>query len=235
MSNTLHHASVLIVSDDSEFARTVAARWQAEPRATGITIATSDVWHPSVVLGYDLVIAGPVGHGKLSSVLAALSVASGSPAISVIHVVEHEKDIPLLRTQHPHLLFLAQQDGWINALILISSESLRRIEAVARAQRAERLAQSCQQDATLGRYMIEMRPGINNALTSVLGNADLLMLDSGKLAPQSREQVRTIHSMALRLHQVVQRFSSLAAEMTVAENESHDETEAVSHRVAVRP
>jgi hypothetical protein len=67
----------------------------------------------------------------------------------------------------------------------------------------------------------------------VLGNADLLMLDSGELAPESREQIRTIHTMALRLHQVMQRFSSLAAEMRAGENESHGETTDASKRVAV--
>jgi signal transduction histidine kinase len=232
MVEALHCASVLIVSDDSEFARTVAARWQTEPRAPGITVATSDVWHPSIALGYDLVIAGAVRQGKTPSILASLC---GSPTIAVVHVAEHEKDIPFLQAQHPQLLIVARQDGWINSLILLSCEALRRVEAIVRSQRAERLALESQQDATLGRYMLDMRPGINNALTSVLGNADLLMLDSGKLAPESREQVRTIHTMALRLHQVMQRFSSLAAEMRAGENESHGETVDVSQRVAVRP
>jgi signal transduction histidine kinase len=230
MVEALHCASVLIVSDDSEFARTVAARWQTEPRAPGITVATSDVWHPSIALGYDLIISGAVNHGKSPSILASLCV---SPTVSVIHVVEQEKDIPFLQAQHPQLLIVARQDGWINALILVSCEALRRVEAVARSQRAERLALEAQQDAALGRYMLDVRPGINNALTSVLGNADLLMLDSGELAPESREQIRTIHTMALRLHQVMQRFSSLAAEMRAGENESHGETTDASKRVAV--
>jgi signal transduction histidine kinase len=231
MVDALHCASVLIVSDDSEFARTVTARWQTEPRTPGITVATSDVWHPSIALGYDLVIAGPVRNGKTSSILSALC---GSPSLAVVHVAEHEKDIPYLQAQHPQLLIIAPQDGWINALILLSGEALRRIDAVARSQRAERLASESHQDATLGRYMLDMRPGINNALTSVLGNADLLMLDSGKLPPESREQVRTIHTMALRLHQVMQRFSSLAAEMRAGENESHDETVGATRGVVAR-
>ena len=75
-----------------------------------------------------------------------------------------------------------------------------------------------------------MRPGINNALTSAIGNADLLLLDPGQLSPECREQVRTIHAMALRLNEVMQRFSSLAAEMRAGEKESQAETELVSHR-----
>ena len=231
MAEALHQASVLIVSDDSEFARTVAARWQVEPRSPAITVATSDVWGAAAALAYDLVIVGPVRNGKSVSILSSLC---GSPTSAVVHVADHEKDIALLQTEYPQLPVVARQDGWINTLILVSCEALRRVEAVARSQRAERLAWESQHDATLGRYMLEMRPGINNALTSVLGNADLLMLDSEKLPVESREQVRTIHTMALRLHQVVQRFSSLAAEMRACENESHDETEEISHRVASR-
>ncbi|HEY6466775.1 MAG TPA: hypothetical protein VIY69_12330 [Candidatus Acidoferrales bacterium] len=231
MVEMLSRASVLIVSDDSEFARSVTARWQTEFRAPGITVATSDVWHPSIALGYDLVIAGPVRDGKSRSILSALC---GSSTVAVVYLAEHEKEIPDLREQHPQLLIVARHDGWIDSLISLSCEALRRVEAVSRSQRAERLALESHQDATLGRYMLEMRPSINNALTSVLGNADLLMVDSAKLPADSREQVRTIHTMALRLHQVMQRFSSLAAEMRAGENESHDETENVSQDVAFR-
>jgi hypothetical protein len=231
MDAPFHHPSVLIVTDDSEFARTVAARWQAELRAPGITVATSDVWQPSIALGYALVISGPVRSGKSRVILSALC---GSASTAVVHVVDHEKEVAALQAQHPALAVIPRHDGWINALILVAAEALRRMEAVNRSQRAERLAIESRQDAALGRYMLEMRPGINDALTSVLGNADLLLGDSIGASRQSREQIQTIHTMALRLHQVMQRFSSLAAEMRAGENESQAETEANSPAVGAR-
>jgi hypothetical protein len=73
-----------------------------------------------------------------------------------------------------------------------------------------------------------MRPNVNNALTSVLGNADLLLWEPAQKPGESREQIQTIHAMALRLHEIMQRFSSLAAEMRASEKESQAETLAAS-------
>ena len=109
------------------------------------------------------------------------------------------------------------RDEWIGMLIPLANEALRRVEAVRRAQRAERLALESQGHATLGRYMLEMRPNINNALTSVLGNADLLLLEPGQAPEEAHEQIQTIHTMTLRLNEIMQRFSSLASEMRAAE------------------
>jgi hypothetical protein len=72
--------------------------------------------------------------------------------------------------------------------------------------------------------MLEMRPSVNNALTSVLGNADLLLLEPEKVSPDCQEQIRTIQTMALRLNEIMQRFSSIAAEMRSGEKESQAET-----------
>ena len=82
--------------------------------------------------------------------------------------------------------------------------------------------------------MLEMRPSVNNALTSVLGNADLLLLEPGRASAESREQIQAIHTMALRLNEIMQRFSSLASEMQAGEKESQAETESVSNRFAGR-
>ena len=227
----LNQASILIVSDDTEFARTVVARWQAERHVPEITLATSDVWHAASALNYELVIVGPVREGKSPAILSSLDVSRGTAAV---FVTEDTKDVSTLRAEHPHLLVVPRQDGWIGTLILISSEALRRVEAVGRGQRAERLALESQSHATLGRYMLEMRPSVNNALTSVLGNADLLLLEPGQISSVCRDQIRTIHTMALRLNEIMQRFSSLATEMRAGEKDSQAETEATSQGLVTR-
>jgi signal transduction histidine kinase len=222
----LSHSSVLIVSDDTEFARTVAARWQAERRVPEITLTTSDVWQASAAEGYNLVIVGPARNNKISAILSALNAIAATAA--AIYVSAEARDVPQLAAEHPHVLIIPREDGWIGTLILVAGEALRRAAATTRAQRAERASAEQQRNATLGRYMLDMRPSVNNALTSVLGNADLLLLDAESIHPDAREQIRTIHTMALRLNEIMQRFSSVAAEMRAGEKESQAETSNVS-------
>ncbi len=222
----MSQASVLIVSDDTEFARTAAARWQAEAHASEVTLVTSDLWHASSGTGYDLIIVGPVRDGKSASILSSLD---AGPSAAVVCIPENENELVGLRKRYPHALLIPKRDSWMETLILVSSEALRRVSALNRAQRAERIALEAQRHAVLGRYMLEMRPGINNALTSAIGNADLLLLEPGQLSPGCREQIRTIHAMALRLNEVMQRFSSLAAELRAGEKESQAETDVIAY------
>jgi signal transduction histidine kinase len=227
----LNDASVLIVSDDTEFARAVVGHWQTEPFVPEITIVTSDVWRPGSEPKHDLVIVGSVRSGSLPAILLA---TSSLPSTAAVYVAEPAEDVATLQEEYPQVIVVARQDHWVRTLLLVSTEALRRIDAVGRAQRAERLAIASQRHATLGRYMLEMRPSINNALTSVLGNADLLLFDPGRMPAESREQIQAIHTMALRLNEVMQRFSSLMTEMQAGETESHAETEPASHPLAGR-
>jgi len=227
----LNDSSVVIISDDPEFARTLAGRWQAERRVPEITVATSDVWQPGSGPECDLIIVGPVRGRDRSSVLRAACIAAGAP---VVTLSDEDKQLTSLASQFSNLVVLPQHDGWAATLILLATEVLRRVDAVSRAQRAERLALAAQRHAALGRYMLEMRPSVNNALTSVLGNADLLLIEPGDVSADRREQLRAIHTMALRLNEVIQRFSSLAAEMWAGETESQAETESAGKHVLTR-
>ena len=124
MGDLLNHSSVLIVSDDTEFARTIAARWQSERHVPEITMVTSDVWRAGSVSGYDLVIVGPVRQRRArvdSSPPERLS-RNGRR----ISWPKTKRTISALRTRHPHLLVIPRQDGWAGALILVSMEALRR-------------------------------------------------------------------------------------------------------------
>jgi len=218
-------SSVLIVSDEPDFARTLIASWQAERHLPALTLVSSELWTGQKSTGqdvaYDLVIFGPVGTSDASSVLPAF----GADSAVAICVCRDSNSVPELRAAYPRLLVIPQQDAWTQTVILVAGEALRRVEALRRAERAERAAALSHRQATLGRYMLEMRHSVNDALTSVLGNADLLLLEPGQFSASAREQIKTLHSMTLRLNEIMQRFSSLATEMRHAEKESQPETQ----------
>ena len=226
----MRHANVIILTDETEFARLLTACWQAERQAPVITVLTSDLWQEQQAPARDLVVVGPVGEGKLSNVLRSLD-----PSTAVILCMPaHSKEFSQLRSKYPRLVHVPLREDWAQTLLLVAGESLRRIETVRLARQAERIAAKNEKHATLGRYMLEMKHSVNNALTSMLGNAELLLLEPGELSSQSLAQIKTIHSMALRINEVMQRFSSLASEMQEAENASQAETEEASSPIAPR-
>ena len=217
----MRNANVVILTDDTEFARLLTACWQAERLAPNITVLNSDSWHEQDAPAHDLVVVGPVREGKITSVLRSVE-----PATAVILCVPADsQEFGQLRAKYPRLVHIPFREDWAQTLLLVAGESLRRAKALQIARQAERNAARNENHATLGRYMLEMKHSVNNALTSMLGHAELLLLEPGQLSSQSLAQIKTMHSMALRINEVMQRFSSLAGEMQEAENTSQTETE----------
>ena len=120
----------------------------------------------------------------------------------------------------------------VDALLLVASECLKRVDLTARVRKAEQASAISARNAALGRYMLDNRHGFNNLLTSVLGNSELLLAECKQLTETARDQVETIHKMALHMHEIMQRFSSIAVELQVAEKQSQDETPEPSHMTA---
>jgi len=226
----LRHASVVILTDETEFARLLTACWQAERQAPAVTVLTSDLWQEQNAPARDLVVLGPVREGKLTNILRSLD-----PSTAVILCVPADsKEFGQFRARYPRLVHVPLREDWAQTLLLVAGQSLRRVEAMRIARQAERAAAKNENHATLGRYLLEMKHSLNNALTSMLGNAELLLLEPGQLSSQSLAQIKTIHSMALRINEVMQRFSSLAAEMQESENASQAETEETSSPISGR-
>ncbi len=213
--------NVLILTDDGEFARLLTACWQVERHLPGISVLTSDLWNGKEAVTPDLMVIGPLKGGKLSGVLRSIS-----PSTAVILCAPSDgKEFGLLRKGYPRLLHVPLREDWAQVVLLVAGESLRRTEALRLAQLAEQRAAQNANQAVLGRYMLDMKHSVNNAMTSLLGNAELLLLEPGELSAQSLAQIKTIHTMALRINEIMQRFSSLASEMREVETSSQAETE----------
>jgi signal transduction histidine kinase len=168
--------------------------------------------------GFDLAVVGPM-RSRVASLLEMLD-----PADKPVLLVWKEKQAAEeARRNQLGVRLLKQQEGWLDALVLVSSETLRLAEATARARSAEEAGKTLQAQAMLGRYMLDERHTLNNSLTSVLGNSELLLLDPGSLSPSARSQVETIRNMAVRIHEILQRFSSIEKELNAVEKQAENE------------
>ncbi len=221
--------TVMIISDDADFSREVTSRWQTERSVPAFTLMSGDLCDGFDAGAFELAIVGAIAPRAIPAVLKALE-ATGKPAIFVCNDAQTAQ---VARDTQPRVLLLRQYEGWLDALVLLSSEALRRTEAVARASKTERARAALERQATLGRYMLEMRHNLNNALTSVLGNSELLLLEPGSLSANARSQIDTIRNMALRMHEILQRFSSLEKELSFVERQAEKENNSRSQAASV--
>lgn len=208
--------TILIISDEPDFSRRITARWQMERMVPTFTLLSGELWPRFVVDAFDVAIVGELRRELLSVVLEPLH-STGQPVFCICHSASVAQ---LVRERWQRVSILKRADSsseahWLESLVMAASEAVHRARAESRARSAEASCASLERQAMLGRYMIEMRHNLNNALTSVLGNSDLLLLEPGSLSAQARAQVETIRNMALRIHEIMQRFSSLEKEMNV--------------------
>jgi len=226
----VNQPTVLIFSDDPEFTHTVMARWQTERSVPAFVVITSETRPANCPIEFDLAIVGALAQENSSEMLKALNYQQ-RPVVFVAHGAAQAQSV---RGAHPRVLVLNDYEGWVNAAVLLAGESLRRVEAVKRAKRAEQAVSDNHKHATLGRYMLDMRHSLNNALTSIMGNSELILLEPGALSGEVREQIETIHNMSLRVHEIIQRFTSLECEMHFAEKQSHSEISATKEQIVAR-
>ena len=214
----MNQPTVVIVSDDPEFCSAISSRWQQGRGTPAFTQVGGDLCSGLATEAFDLAIVGDVRAGLQPKVLEALE-QSGKPVVLV-----HDETAANLAEANPRLVLLQKQDAWVEMLILLAAEILRRSDALARLRRAELANTVLERQAALGRYVIEMRHNLNNALTSILGNAELLLLEPNLPTVKPQSQLETIRNMALRMNEILQRFSSLEKELNVAARQNDTES-----------
>jgi signal transduction histidine kinase len=224
----VHQPTALIISDDPDFSQAVVGRWQSERSVPAFTLMGGDLCLGIGPDSFDIAVVGALHPGALPAVLAMLEAA----AKPVFLVCEKSYAAQEVRETQPRVTVLRAHEGWLDALVMICAEALRARLAVVRAERAEQAGRSLERQATLGRYMLDQRHSMNNALTSVLGNSELLLLEPGLLSAATRVQIETIRNMAVRMHEILQRFSSIEKELSVLEKQAESEARSRSHAAA---
>jgi hypothetical protein len=202
---SVNHQTVLIVAQEPAMARDIVARWQSERIVPSFTLMSTDFPRIDGLGDFDLaIIQGENGEAQ------RWHQAVEAMAQTVLHIGSNARG-------NGKSVVVPKNAEWLSTTILIAKEMLRRCEMEKRLRKAEASTHTSERQASLGQYMLDTRHGFNNALTSVLGNAELLMASAGRFDAETREQVETIHTMALKLYEMMQRFSSLEAEMRFEE------------------
>jgi len=221
--------TVLILSTDAAFARELKAHWPADSNSPEFTVFDEGLFRGRGASCYDLAIADAASR-ESGLALKQVLTAAVRPAI-LVYREDVRRDLGPCGPIHTEGTIIELDRGalykegspgspqWAEIAGLVGREILRRSLAEASQQQAESQSAAVKAEATLGRYMVEMRHNVNNALTSVLGNAELLTLEPG-LPAKVLDQADTIRNMALRLHEIFQRFSSIEKELSVAARES---------------
>ena len=207
----------LIISDDSQFSQALLARWQREHSVPEFTLVHGDLSREIDAESCDVAIVGGLRPEAVQFVLRTLEKA-GKPVVLVAEDSAHDSQVA-----QPAVRVLRRLEGWESNVLLIATEIFRGEELLGRSEQSELANKQLMNEAALGRYMLAERHAMNNALTSVLGNAELLLLDSRSLAGSAHSQVETIRNMAVRMHEILQRFSSLEKESRIMEQQAQNE------------
>ena len=231
---SIHRPTVLILASNPAFAREITAQWPdgPGPHSSAPEFIVLDEQFSQHLLGshYDLAIADASAiekdslnkgqrrrllNKRLNKDLRQSLAVTGKPAI-VIHSDPSREFYNI----HGTVIDLRREpEIWPAIVGLVGRAILQRHEAELRARKAETRCAAAEAEATLGRFMLEMRVNVNNALTTVLGNADLLVHEPG-LPATVHTQADAIRSMAMRLHEMFQRFCSIEKELGVTNRET---------------
>ena len=209
--------TILLVSDDA--ALCAAARQELEAREEGLRVAavsTVEAAHriiadaaPAVILLEDASVAaealGHPGHGpRLESAVSAL--AAYAPVV-VIGQARHQGDLAQL-VAAGLADFVARSNGYLSEALGLVQQRLQQAPKLLSIA----LPPSSLEDAVSNAFGEVLRHELNNPLTGILGNAELLLAEvrrknDGQLPNGGQQRLETIAALAVRLRETVRRLS----------------------------
>ena len=210
--------AVLVISETPGFSQSVLDRWQTELNLPSPTAVSGDLCANLTAESFDLAIIEGIGAPRLELLLEQLQPHDKTLLVLVPDASTAER----VSATASRALILRRDDASLSTLMLVVREVVKRIQAADRLRAAEEALASSESSALLGRYITEMRHSINNALTSVMGNSELMLFEAGALSAHHRSQVETIRTMSVRIHEIMQRLASLETEMKwMAKQKNH--------------
>ncbi len=216
----MNQPAVLVISETPGFAQTILDRFHLQPNLPSPTAVSLDLCSNLSPDSFDFAIIEGLPASRLGPFLTQIE----PHGKTLLVLVPDAATRTLVNAVAPRALILRQAEDVLPALMLIAAEVVKRIEAESRLGVAEQALATSESSALLGRYITEMRHTINNALTSVMGNSELLLFEPGAFSTHHRSQIETIRTMSVRIHEIMQRLASLETEMKWMEKQKrHDE------------
>jgi signal transduction histidine kinase len=207
----VEQARILIVSDDREFVSSLVRSWQGLRYSPEFMVASAEAAGEFAEIAVVL-SDGLAGLPNLAAGVAlAIAITDGDalPAMKSGLCVVQIQRVP----------------GWANHAAALAQETLLRLESQAVVKELKQRLRESEHFAALGRFIVEARHGLGNALTGVIGHSELLLLETGPLGGPARAQLETIHAMSLRMNETFHRLSSLEQELQIAERQAQRETQ----------
>jgi signal transduction histidine kinase len=205
---------IWVLSRDREFLDTWAQCWQLRPLGPSVEVCIAA--EPGEIPQDSLVVVDGA---------EALSGLSGGTGL-IFAVVDGEWAVD---GNSRSIVYLPRRGAWVASVALLAEQVAKHRLLGTQLAEAELRVREQERFAALGRFIIESRHGLGNALTSVLGNSELLLQHGdGMLKQEMRGQLETIHAMSLRIYEVLQRLASLDMEMRLAERMAVRESEPAS-------
>jgi len=93
---------ILIVSDDSEFVRSLVSLWRREKDSPGITTISPGANRQASSSGYELIVVGPLREGQ------AIPQGPALPSESVVCAVGDEQSLKIIHAVHGAWLLLPE-------------------------------------------------------------------------------------------------------------------------------
>jgi signal transduction histidine kinase len=201
----LEQARIVVISDDREFVNSLVESWNRLRYSPEFAVC-------SVSQG------GWIGS-------CAVVVADGIEALArlepsvVLAIVVCDEVLPE-RCASARLVRVASAANWAEQAAALAQETLQRLQSQAQVAEMKQRMREMERYATLGRFIVEARHALGNALTGVLGHSELLLLEAqGDLQGKMRSQLEMIRSMSLKIHETFHRLSSLDLELRAAEQQ----------------
>lgn len=201
----LEQARIVVISDDREFVNSLVESWARLRFSPEFAVC-------SVAQG------GWIGS-------CAVVVADGIEALArlepgvVLAIAVCDEPLPD-RRDGVRLVRVGSSGNWAEPAAVLAQESLLRLQSQEQVAEIRQRMREMERHATLGRFIVEARHALGNALTGVLGHCDLLLLEAPEqLQGKTRTQLETIRSMSLKIHETFHRLSSLDLELRAAEEQ----------------